>query len=430
MRIPMKTILAAVGALVFCAAPAMANAERVYFLVGMRHVYRIGTDMYAHVSERERIEQDYADQVAADNDEYNKAIASGADATKETADLNNALDDLATERDQKLGAIYELADFERDRHPELRIDADGPYQVVGVNFHRHADIEVFDNYVVYAPWPGYVVVDPPYGWAYGVVYSPFAFLDIYLGWHSHWFGLGCPAFVGFYGHFGPVFVGGFSRGPGGRLERGLGGGQGRGGLGRVLGNGGSRYSRTASGTGYTRSTSRYNSGSFGAGRTTTRYNSGGTGSRYGRTGSTSRYNSGSFGASRSTSRYNSGGYRGRSSSSRYNSGGYSSGRSTSRYTSGRSTSGYSSGRSSGGYSRSGAGYNSGRSSSGSSYGRSSGGGYSHSNSSFGSGRSSSGFSGGRSSSGSFGGGRGSSSGGSTSRGSSHSGGSSRKSGRA
>ena len=161
MKLSPKILIAAVGAFLFCAAPAIANAERVYFLVGTRHVFRIGQDQYAHVEDRQKIEQDYADQVAADHEEFSKAVDGGADPDKETADLNNALGEIAEQRDQQLGAIYENADYERDRHPELRIDGDGPYQVIGVTYHRRANIEVYDNFVVYAPWPGYTVVDVP-----------------------------------------------------------------------------------------------------------------------------------------------------------------------------------------------------------------------------------------------------------------------------
>ena len=89
-------VFVAAAVSVFAAAPAMAHAERIFYLVGTRHVYMIGKDMYAHVDEREKIEQDYADEVAADNDTYQKALADGSDQQKETDDLNSALDDRQT----------------------------------------------------------------------------------------------------------------------------------------------------------------------------------------------------------------------------------------------------------------------------------------------------------------------------------------------
>ncbi len=202
MNIFTKISIVASAAALFLAAPAMASAERVYFLVGTRHIYRIGTYQYAHMDERRAIEEDYADQVAADQDTYNKAIAGGADPNVEGPQFNSALSDLAAERDRKLSGLFENADYERDRHPQLRIEGDGPYQVVGINFHYHSSVEVFDNFVVYAPWPGYVVVDRPYGWTYGVVYTPGIFFNLYLGWHTHVYLGGGPVFYGFYGHHG------------------------------------------------------------------------------------------------------------------------------------------------------------------------------------------------------------------------------------
>jgi hypothetical protein len=299
MRLSAKTFLAACGALLFCAAPALANAERVYFLVGMRHVYRIGADMYAHVDERKQIEQDYADQVAADHQQYDKAVAAGGNTETETKELNAALTDLAVERDERLSAIYEKADYERDRHPELMLEADGPYQVIGFDTHRNAEVEVVDHYVVYRPWPGYYIAEPPYGWSYGVVYAPGLFIDLYWGWHSRWFGWGCPAFIGFWGHHGPLFFGGFSWGRHGEIVRGFGHDgfhRGFGGVNRVIGNGGHRsFSRVGS----THSLSHYNYNrsrtNFGPGR-----------SSFGSSHSFSR-SSGSFSHSRPSGGHSSGG---------------------------------------------------------------------------------------------------------------------------
>jgi len=213
MRLNTRALLGALSALLLTGASAIANAERVYFLVGTRHVYRIGTDPYVHVTERQKIEQDYADQVAEDQGIFNKALADGEDPAVERPDFEKALDDLAIQRDEQLGAIFELADGMRLRHPELKIDGDGPYQVMGINFHMRGDFEVFENFVVVAPWPGYVIVDHPYGWTFGIVYNPFAFRHAYFGWHEHYIAIGRPAFVGFYGHLGPVRIEGIMRGP-------------------------------------------------------------------------------------------------------------------------------------------------------------------------------------------------------------------------
>lgn len=220
MKAQTKTLIAALGAVLFIAAPAVANAERVYFLVGTRHVYRVGNDEYARVDDRKAIEQKYADQVAKDQEEYEKLIQDGSTPEKEGPEFNKALDDLATERDTQLGAIYEMADEEAVRHPELKVEGDGPYQVMGVEMHVRYQREVIENIVVDAPWQGYEVVEQPYGWEYGTVYAPTEFVRVYGGWHAQYIADGRPAYVGIVGRRGEVKVMALGRGDHGEFLRG------------------------------------------------------------------------------------------------------------------------------------------------------------------------------------------------------------------
>ena len=204
MNILTKTMIAAAGAVVMAMAPATAHAERVYFLVGTRHIFRIGPSRDINLEQRIEIEKSYADGVAADRDTFQKNLDSGADREKESDLLNEDLDRLADERDNALGAMFERVDGMRERHPELRIDGDGPYQVMGIDFHYRNDVEVFERFVVYAPWPGYVIVDRPYGgWVWGIEYGPTVFFNLYFGWHDHYYH-GERFVGGFYGHRGPV----------------------------------------------------------------------------------------------------------------------------------------------------------------------------------------------------------------------------------
>ena len=224
MNIFTKTVVVAVGAAYLMAVPAVANADRVYFLVGTRHIYRLGHNQYDHVNERKLIEQDYADQVAYDQDQYDQAIQSGTSPDEAGPQFNQDLADLAAQRDSKLGALYENVDYERVRHPELQIEGDGPYQVMAITFHWRGDFEVFDNFYVYAPWPGYVVVGHPYGWNYGVVYQPTVFVNLYLGWHTHYIAAGRPVFSGGYGRQGAIHI--YMRSnQGGGIYRAAGGGR-------------------------------------------------------------------------------------------------------------------------------------------------------------------------------------------------------------
>lgn len=206
-----RILTTATAALVCFAGAQSASAARVYYLVGVRHVYRIGTDMYSHSTERKQIEQDYADEVSADNAHYQYQISHGANSDTESSGLQSALGDLSTERENRLGALYTRADWVRNNHPALNIQVDGPYQVIGVGYHEDGNAEVWDNYSAYAPWPGYVSEGPnPYGWNYGAVYTPSLFIGAYRGWYGGWIGFGSPAFVGFYGAGGPMIVAGLS----------------------------------------------------------------------------------------------------------------------------------------------------------------------------------------------------------------------------
>ncbi|MDR3691556.1 MAG: hypothetical protein P4L46_19405 [Fimbriimonas sp.] len=190
---------------------ASASAERIYYLVGMRHVYRIGADKYYHASDRRQIEQDYADEVSADNAHYQYQISHGADPAAESDQLSSALHDLALERERRLGSLYEQCDWVRSEHSCFNISVDGPYQVIAVDYHRHVNVDVWDDCVCYAPWPGYVCEGPtPYGWGYGVAYAPGVFINVYHGWYGGWVGFGSPAFVGFCGFGGPIVCAGLS----------------------------------------------------------------------------------------------------------------------------------------------------------------------------------------------------------------------------
>lgn len=208
---------AVLGAILFLAMPALASAERIYYLVGLRHVYSIGPNRDAHWRERQAIEENYADKVAQYQDEYNQRLANGGDPAQESDLLNQGLNDLAQQRDRQLSEYFELRDDIREQHPELQVDGDGPYQVMGINYHRRSNLLVFDNFCVYAPWPGYVVVNRPYGWSYGVVYNPYQFTQVYVGWHRNYISMGRPAFFGFVGHGGIEITAsiGFGRSSGG-----------------------------------------------------------------------------------------------------------------------------------------------------------------------------------------------------------------------
>jgi len=206
MKLRTHSLALALGA-ALALTPAIADAKRIYFLVGVRHVYRIGPDRDLYVDQREDIEKTYADGVASDEATYQQHVTAGADAAAEGQARDQDLELLAEDRDKSLGALFDVRDDLRAKHPEFDLKGDGPYQVIGVDFHMQSEVVVYDDYCVYAPWPGYVWAGRPYGgWAYGTVYTPGLFVSAYSGWSvSFGVGIGVPLFWGgFYGHAGIV----------------------------------------------------------------------------------------------------------------------------------------------------------------------------------------------------------------------------------
>jgi len=173
-----------------------------FYLVGQDHVYSMNS-REAGQSERQKIEQDYADNLAAYQAEYKRVLESGDDPVAAAQDLDVALQSAAADRDARLAGLYATADDLRLQHPELQVDGDAPYQVVAVRSHEEDSTPVFDSYTVYAPWPGYTVEEYPYGWRYGVVYNPVRFRSTYDGWHRSFVASG-RAFTGLRSHSGRV----------------------------------------------------------------------------------------------------------------------------------------------------------------------------------------------------------------------------------
>lgn len=173
-----------------------------FFLVGQNHVFSLNAPD-AKQRQRATIEQDYADNVAAYQAEYKRVIENGEDPVAAAEDLRTALRNAASDRDQRLAGLYQEADEYRRQQPELKVEGDAPYQVVGVNYDVRDSSSVVDSYVVYAPWPGYVSDEVPYGWQYGVVYSPAEFRQAYTGWHRTFVASG-RAFCGLWGRSGAV----------------------------------------------------------------------------------------------------------------------------------------------------------------------------------------------------------------------------------
>ena len=191
-------------------AATTANAQRQYFLVGVRHVYSLPSMPDVHESDRQQIEEAYAAAIKSAQDQFDAAMASLADleGKNSTASLDGAQDTLllkmeraseeaAEVRDSKLKRLYRNADYILGSHPELKLDQDGAYMPMGVETSRN---DQFTNTTFYQPYPTFVVPHP-FGWNWGTWYPYGSFLSAIRLFHSQWYSLGSP-------FYGPLSFGG------------------------------------------------------------------------------------------------------------------------------------------------------------------------------------------------------------------------------
>ena len=210
----MKTRLLPILCLAALGLSAMASADRVYYLVGLRHVYSVPVFPDPHELDRQAIEEDYSGAVAQGQKQYDADMASihdeeakdggnihqvDRDAVQEN--LEKAIADASDRREADLASLYPEADDVRRFHPEFKVEQDGPYKVIGLDTAPTGD---YVNIVYYRPYPTYY--EPcPFGWGWGRPYA-YRTWGIQIGlWHSTWISIGCPCYEPMY-YGGVVFV--------------------------------------------------------------------------------------------------------------------------------------------------------------------------------------------------------------------------------
>ncbi len=197
---------------------AGARAMKMCVLVGPNHAYDIGeTDTKSE--QRAQIEKQYADEIAADLKLCDEAVANGDDSGQPEEKLKTDLEEAARSRDSQIANLYNSPQDIRDAHPELQVEGDGPYQVVEVTYHAQPkqQVPVFEEFVVVAPWSGYVSVDIPFGWQYGQHYHRDDFRGRYSAWRGSHIGPGRPVFHGLIGFNGAISAGSITRTAGGGI---------------------------------------------------------------------------------------------------------------------------------------------------------------------------------------------------------------------
>jgi len=189
---------------------AQANAARVYYLVGLRHIYSIPVYPDPHELDRQAIEEDYSAAVRDAQKHYDTDMASIRDEEAKDSgtvhqvdrdavqqNLEQEIGEAADKREAAMVSIYPQVDYVRASHPQFAVDQDGPYHVVGVNT---APTGEYVEVIYYRPYPMYVDVCP-FGWFWGRPYAYSAF-EVQFGlFHASWISFGCPVFA-------PMYVGG------------------------------------------------------------------------------------------------------------------------------------------------------------------------------------------------------------------------------
>jgi len=193
------------GDVAVASSESNVSSEKIYALVGPGHTFALDSPD-SHEADRQRIEQTYADMIRDAKDDFDRRIDQGNDAAAETDSLNERLAELAKERDEQLEGYFPLRNDLRAKYPELRIDGQGPYQVVALDTIARGETRTVQKVVVHAPWSGYPAYERPYGWSYGVPYSPTEFRQVYLNWHRRYVAAGARAYPHLIGRSGRINV--------------------------------------------------------------------------------------------------------------------------------------------------------------------------------------------------------------------------------
>lgn len=128
---------------------AAAHADRVYYLVGMRHVYLCPAYPDPYVLQRQGVEEGYAEDVAAAHED------------------KGALYSAAVKRENAMQKLYDRCDDVRSLCSELQVPEDEPYQCVGVDTSRQLYVQ---DVTYFVPYPRYNRPCPN-GWTWGERHS-------------------------------------------------------------------------------------------------------------------------------------------------------------------------------------------------------------------------------------------------------------------
>lgn len=144
------------------------QANTYYYLIGLRHDFRVEGVPSRNDARRREIEEAYADALEAAQNQLDASLQAVFNAEERDGGQINleARDDAqrvferdaevaAERRDEQLGMIYILDDEVRVEFPELRLVQDGPYELVGLDCNAEGDIIRIQFLPYYLGFTGY-----------------------------------------------------------------------------------------------------------------------------------------------------------------------------------------------------------------------------------------------------------------------------------
>ena len=164
----MKSAVSFLFILLAIGLSSATHATTYYYLIGLRHDFRVEGVPSRTDAKRREIEETYADALEAAQNRMDASLQAvftaeesdgGQPHLSERDDAQRLFErdaeEAAERRDKQLGAIYILDDEVRVEFPELRLVQDGPYELVGLDCNAEGDIIRIQFFPYYQGFTGY-----------------------------------------------------------------------------------------------------------------------------------------------------------------------------------------------------------------------------------------------------------------------------------
>jgi hypothetical protein len=164
----MKSAVSFLFILLAIGLSSATHATTYYYLIGLRHDFRVEGVPSRTDAKRREIEETYADALEAAQNRMDASLQAvftaeesdgGQPHLSERDDAQRMFErdaeEAAERRDEQLGSIYILDDEVRVEFPELRLVQDGPYELVGLDCNADGEIIRIQFFPYYQGFTGY-----------------------------------------------------------------------------------------------------------------------------------------------------------------------------------------------------------------------------------------------------------------------------------